>query len=76
MKKTNKKIELEDLALMVGEGFSNVTERLDKVDSRLHNLEQGQEAIKLRLDNVAYRFEVKDFEKRIVRLEHKTGISK
>lgn len=57
----------ESLARMVAKGF-------EEVDSRFVTLERGQEEIKLRLDNVAYKFEVVDLEKRVGRLEAKAGI--
>jgi len=40
-----------------------------EVDQRLINLEDGQEAIKLMLDNVPYRFELADLDKRVKLLE-------
>lgn len=62
MKKPKKNITLDDLAGMVAEGFNeardSVNKRFDLVDKRLKNLEEGQEQIKLRLDNIAYRFEL------------------
>ncbi len=78
--KRNKKITNEDLARMVQNGFDEmkgrVDKRFDKVESRLDVLEQGQEDIKLKLDNVAYRFELEDLEKRVERLELKTGLKR
>lgn len=78
MKKKN--ITINDLARMVSKGFEEtakskeVNARFDKVDIRLDNLEQGQEEIKLRQDNAAYRFEVEDLKKRVKKLEFKAGI--
>ena len=73
----------EDLARMVKRGFDNVDKkfddvdkRFDDVDKRFHTLEQGQEDIKLRLDNVAYRFELQDLEKRVEKMELKLGLRK
>ena len=65
-----KEITNEDLAAMVQRGFS---EMKDYVDKGFYTLGQGQEDIKLRLDNVAYRFELKDLEKRVKKLELKLG---
>ncbi|MEK7161113.1 MAG: hypothetical protein AAB729_00265 [Patescibacteria group bacterium] len=80
-KQPTKNITLDDLALMVGKGFNGVNERFDKVDHRLggvekklKDLEEGQEHIKLRLDSVAYRFELVEVQKRLERLETKAGI--
>lgn len=80
-----KPITIEKLAGMIGSGFENVcgridnmknevNTRLDKMDIRLDNLEQGQEEIKLRQDNAAYRFEVEDLKKRVKKLEVKVGV--
>ena len=64
---------LDDLARMVKEGFDEVHGTIkagfDKVDNRLAALENGQEEIKLRLTNVAYRFELEKLEKRVKALE-------
>ena len=60
---------LDDLARMVKEGFDEVHGTIkagfDKVDNRLAALENGQEEIKLRLSNVAYRFEVVELENQV-----------
>ena len=51
-KKFNKRFDrIEKQINILGQGFSI--------------LEQGQEEIKLRLDNVAYRFELRDLEKTV-----------
>jgi len=85
-----KPITNEDLARMIKKGFddhdkrlNSVDKRFDKVDSRLGkidlrlgNLERGQDEIKVRLDNVAYRFEVEDLQRRVKKLELKVGIRK
>lgn len=42
---------IEELALITAKGFENTSIDIAK-------LEQGQEGIKLRLDNVAYRFDL------------------
>ena len=78
--KIDQKIDELSLAVAKGfdgvdKGFEHVGKRFDKVEVRLDNLEQGQEAIKLRLDNVAYRFEVKDLDERLKIVEKKLGIS-
>lgn len=74
--KKNTDITLNDLALMVKQGFDavdkrfeSVDERFESIDNRLENLEKGQEEIKLRLDNVAYRFELLELEQRVHYLE-------
>ena len=60
---------IEDLAGMVKEGFDEMSGTMktgfDKVENRLITLENGQEEIKLRLLNVAYRFEVVELENQV-----------
>lgn len=60
---------VDRLAIMVAEGFSEL-----KIN--ISALQYGQEEIITRLDNTAYRFEVKDLAKRVDRLEEKAGIKK
>jgi len=80
MKKEN--ITINDLAIMVAKGFeetakkADMDRRFDGVNARLDKLEQGHEEIKLRLDNVAYRFELVELQKRVELLEKKAGIKK
>ena len=69
------KKEFNNLALIVKAGFDGVDKRFDGVDKRLNTLEQGHEDIKLKLDNVAYRFELNDLEKRVEKIEHKLKLS-
>ncbi|MFA6549142.1 MAG: hypothetical protein WCT39_04345 [Candidatus Margulisiibacteriota bacterium] len=75
----------EDLATLIKGEFNRVDERLGGMENRIENLEQsvkgleqgqknleeGQEEIKLRLTNVAYRFEVKKLGERVTKLEKK-----
>ena len=63
-----KEITLENLAGMIKGGF-------DEVGVRLDTLERGQEEIKLKLDNVAYRFELVELERRVKILEQKFNAS-
>jgi hypothetical protein len=76
MKKSGKKknVTLESLAGMVAKGFENVDNRFDGFEKRFNVLEEGQEQIKLKLDNVAYRFELVELQRRVERLEAKSGI--
>jgi len=76
----NKKVDdliktVDKLAIATKKGFDGIhgemNNRFDRVDSRLEKLERGHEDIKLRLDNVAYRFELKELEKRVNILEKK-----
>jgi len=72
-----KKVTIEDLAVMVQTGFSEAAqktgERMDGLEKRMDGLEQGQEEIKLKLDNVAYRFELVELQRRGEILEKKLG---
>jgi len=74
MLKPKKNITVDDLAAMVAQGFNSIDKRFDGVDGRLKSLEDGQEEIKIRLDNVPYKFEMKELEKRVSFIEKKTGI--
>ncbi len=59
--------DIESLARMTSKGFENT-----KADVEV--LQGDVSDIKLRLDNMAPKFEVRALEKRVVRLEQKTGI--
>jgi len=76
-----KKITLENLAGMIKRGFDGVDKNFEqnkkehqKIFDGLENLEQGQEEIKLKLDQVAYRFEIQELDRRLKRVETKLGI--
>lgn len=73
----DKKIDekIDDLAIITKKGFDGVDERFKSVETRLGNLENGQEEIKVCLDKVAYRFKLVVLEKRVERLDAKTGIA-
>lgn len=60
-------VTLDNLAGMIKRGFDEVDKRFDEnakqhqeIFNRLGNLEQGQEEIKLKLDQVAYKFELEE----------------
>lgn len=83
-KHTDKKIDekIDGLALAVAKGFEGIDKRFDenakqhqRFLDKFENLGQGQEDIKLKLDNVAYRFEIVDLDKRLKKLEVKLGIA-
>ncbi len=79
---------IENLAQMTARGFEHIHDTMvtkGELKDELKNLatkadltkiERTQEDMKLRLDNVAYRFELQDLQQRVTRLEHKTGITK
>lgn len=80
-KKIKKNITLDDLAGMVKHGFDGVDRRFDEnlkehrvIMVRLENLESGIEEIKLKLDRVAYRFEIEELDHRLKRIEIKLGL--
>lgn len=73
-KTTKKKTTIDDLAIMIGKGFSHVDERFEQVDKRLSSLENGQEDIKMKLNNVAYRFELVELQKRVEILERRVRV--
>lgn len=70
---SNDKVTIDDLARMVARGFNEVNEKVDKgfreVGKRMDQLEMEIHDVKLRQDNTAYRFELKDLEERVTRLE-------
>lgn len=78
MKKSKKNVTLDSLAGMVAAGFTGMEQkfdtRFDVVEKRLNTLEHGQEDIKLKLDNVAYRFELVELQRRVELLEKRSGV--
>ena len=62
---------LNDFSTSVDKRFDLVDKRFDGVESRLDSLEYNQENIISKLDNVAYRFEIRDLENRVGSLENK-----
>lgn len=78
MKKKIAPITLDKLAGMMQNSFGELTNtingRFEVVDKRLDRLDQGQEEIKLKLDNVAYRFELVELQRRVALLERKNRV--
>lgn len=72
-----KKITLDNLAGMIKRGFDDMGGKIDRAEKSLkndiavlkENNKQEHEDIKLRLDNVAYRFELVELQKRVDKLE-------
>ena len=62
------------LARMVSEGFDRTDKEFQSIRTELSILEQGQENILLRIDNLTPQFETRQLEKRVKRLEDKAGI--
>ena len=76
------RMSYDKLATLIKQGFDQVEvqfvrvdEQLGTINGRLTRLETGVENINLRLDNVAYRFELNELDQRVSTLERKTGIS-
>lgn len=80
MKNKSKKITIDDLARMTKDGFDELGGKIDKLSEQVRvgfgNNAREHEDMKLRLDNVADRFEVVDLQKRVDVLEKKAGIKK
>ncbi len=51
--------------MMVQKGFQSMKDEMDGIKNGIKLLERGQEDIKLRLDNVPYRFEMKEQEEKL-----------
>jgi len=82
-----KKISLENLAGMVKRGFDETGDKIEGVKKEVEGVKedlknfreintQEHEEIKLRLNNVAYRFELVELVQRVERLEKIAGILK
>ena len=73
MKKKN--VTTDELAVMIQAGFENTATKAD-----LRNLEEkvdkNHEEITLKLDNVAYRFELVELQRRVELLEKKASFRK
>lgn len=73
---------IDDLAVLVAKGFENTATKestatkadIARLEKRIDILEHGQEDIKLKLDNVAYRFELVELQRRVELLEKRSGI--
>lgn len=64
----------------VDKRFETVDKRFNRIEGKLDTLEKGHEDIVLRLDQVAYTFELRDlekrFDKRLKKIELKLGLAK
>ncbi len=72
--------KIDELAAITKKGFDNVDERFNKLEGRFDRFEQTNsrehEEMNLRLNEVAYRFELLALQKRVEKLERMTGIVK
>ena len=73
IKSKKSEITLEDLAIIIQQGFEEARneneKRFVKLEQGQAKLEQGQEEIKLRMCNVAYRIDIIDLQKRLQKVE-------
>ncbi len=81
MSQEKQSITLEDLARIIkqefdhnGEEFTGIRQQFREMRSDIQELKDGQHAILVRLDNVAYRFEVSELERRVGILEKRSGL--
>ena len=74
-KQTKKTTTTDDLAMMIGKGFEHVDKRLDSLEQEHKEMKRENalehDEIKTRLDNVAYRFELVELQKRVEILERR-----
>ncbi|MBI5071672.1 hypothetical protein HZB93_02130 [Candidatus Falkowbacteria bacterium] len=68
------KKEFEILTQIVKSGFDEMDRGFGENRKEHQVIHQKLEDIELRLGNVAYHFEIQDLEKRVKRLEAKTGL--
>ena len=73
-KQMAKKITLENLAGMIKRGFDGVDKSFDENTKQHQQIFTKLEEITLKLNQVAYRFEVQELDRRLKRVETKLGI--
>jgi len=71
-KKENKKITTDDLAIMIGKGFSGVDKKFEKMDERFDKVENRLEKVENRLEKVENRLE--KVENRLEKVEKKIDV--
>ncbi|MFH1956102.1 MAG: hypothetical protein ABIJ28_00420 [Patescibacteria group bacterium] len=78
MKKNNKNIDdkIDNLARMIQGEFVILNKKIESLRNEILELRSDVDDIKLRMGNVAYRFEIRDIEKRLRRVEIKSGINR
>ncbi len=76
-------ITIDDLAVIIKDEFEKTGKHFDKLEKGQKNLEQGQknlehghEDIKLKLSNVAYRFELQELENTVKDMQKEIGLLK
>ena len=69
--KKKKETTIDDLAVMIAKGFDGIENEIGGMKNDVKNLKLGQDDIRNKLDNVAYRFELVELDKRVRVLEKK-----
>ena len=67
--------EIEKLAVMTAKGFEEAANKSDALSKKVETLEEGQENIVLRLDQMAPSFEIKALKRRVLRIETRLKIN-
>lgn len=69
-----KKISLEQVVGIIKKGFDELSREIFDMKKDISELKQGQEDILIKLDNYAYRFEVKELKHRADIIEKEIGL--
>ncbi|MBU1159939.1 hypothetical protein KKD04_02015 [Patescibacteria group bacterium] len=74
----NKKIDdkIDDLARMIQGEFVILNKKIESLRNEILELRSDIDDIKLRMGNMAFRFEIKDIERRLRKVEIKSGINR
>ena len=79
MERETKK-EFNNLGRMIQKGFDHVDKKFEGVDKKISSLQTEMnfrfDEVDGKLNNVAYRFELQDLEKRVEKVELKLGLRK
>ncbi|MDQ1283982.1 MAG: hypothetical protein QG620_330 [Patescibacteria group bacterium] len=67
----NKEMNLDDLARMIKKSFDHVDDRFDRVEKDMDDLKRGQKEIRQDMIFTARKFEMKELESRVEKLEYK-----
>lgn len=68
------KNSFESLEEGLSKRFSQIDQRFDAIDDRFDLIDGDLEDVKLRLDNKANKFELKELDNRVEKLEKHTGL--
>ena len=69
--KEEKEMKVSELAVILNKNFDRIEKRLDKIEDGQKRLETGQKEIKQDLAFTARKFEMKELESRVEKLEYK-----